>query len=105
MIVVSTDPGIPQPINANRQVFFVNGVRDRLRDGTCIARESGTRIWDKTGFVRGLNGELFHSYQLRPNGLWGGVVTLGGQLQTDPIVATNIVPCAHQRSGTRRRSW
>ena len=30
--------------------------RDRLKDGTCYANNRSIRIWDKTGFVKGLNG-------------------------------------------------
>ena len=35
-----------------------NGVKDRLKDGTCFARDNDARIWDKTGFVRGLNANV-----------------------------------------------
>ncbi|MBF0349429.1 MAG: serine hydrolase [SAR324 cluster bacterium] len=30
--------------------------RDRLKDGTCFEQFDSVKIWDKTGFVRGLNG-------------------------------------------------
>ena len=30
--------------------------KDRLKDGTCFAGNQTVRIWDKTGFVKGLNG-------------------------------------------------
>ena len=34
------------------------GVRDRLKDGTCFAADRSAKIWNKTGFVRGLNGDV-----------------------------------------------
>lgn len=34
------------------------GVRDRLKDGTCFASDRSAKIWDKTGFVRGLNADV-----------------------------------------------
>lgn len=34
------------------------GVNDRLKDGTCFARDHDVKIWDKTGFVRGLNADV-----------------------------------------------
>ncbi len=34
------------------------GVRDRLKDGTCFANDRQAKVWDKTGFVRGLNGDV-----------------------------------------------
>lgn len=34
------------------------GVRDRLKDGTCFAADRTAKIWDKTGFVRGLNADV-----------------------------------------------
>jgi len=30
--------------------------KDRLKDGTCFAGNKTVRIWDKTGFVKGING-------------------------------------------------
>ncbi|MBF0279654.1 MAG: serine hydrolase [SAR324 cluster bacterium] len=34
------------------------GVKDRLKDGTCFASDRTAKIWDKTGFVRGLNADV-----------------------------------------------
>ncbi len=35
-----------------------HGVKDRLKDGTCFAGDHDAKIWDKTGFVRGLNANV-----------------------------------------------
>jgi uncharacterized protein YgiM (DUF1202 family) len=32
--------------------------RDRLKDGTCFARNKNVKVWDKTGFVKGVNGNI-----------------------------------------------
>lgn len=32
--------------------------RDRLKDGTCFARNPHVKVWDKTGFVKGVNGNV-----------------------------------------------
>ena len=51
-------------ISASKKMLYYLGlpstrrVRDRLKDGTCFARDRSVRIWDKTGFVRGLNGDV-----------------------------------------------
>lgn len=49
---------------ASKKMLFYLGLsssskaRDRLKDGTCFASDRSTKIWDKTGYVRGLNGDV-----------------------------------------------
>ncbi|MBF0287941.1 MAG: serine hydrolase [SAR324 cluster bacterium] len=49
---------------ASRQMLYLlglssrRGVKDRLKDGTCFANDRSAKIWNKTGFVRGLNGDV-----------------------------------------------
>ncbi|MGK5090967.1 serine hydrolase [Deltaproteobacteria bacterium TL4] len=31
--------------------------KDRLKDGTCFSKNKTVKVWDKTGFVKGLNGD------------------------------------------------
>lgn len=49
---------------ASEQMLYILGLssssraRDRLKDGTCFASDRSAKIWDKTGYVRGLNGDV-----------------------------------------------
>ena len=59
--------GEKNPVKQNRQaskrmlyLMSLPGykwIQDRIKDGTCFARRKSVRIWDKTGFVKGVNGD------------------------------------------------
>ena len=43
-------------------------IQDRIKDGTCFARRKSVRVWDKTGFVKGINGDAGIVEFNTPNG-------------------------------------
>ena len=43
-------------------------IQDRIKDGTCFSRRKSVRVWDKTGFVKGINGDAGIVEFNTPNG-------------------------------------
>ncbi len=93
-------PGYSVALNekASEQMLYLlglssrRGVKDRLKDGTCFANDRSAKIWNKTGFVRGLNGDV-------------GIIEINTPKGRRPYTIISIIDRPNYRSIRGNGNW
>jgi beta-lactamase class A len=94
---------------ASEEMLYLMGqpgrsrARDRLKDGTCYARNPLVKVWDKTGFVKGVNGNTGIVEIDTPEGRRSYTVVMALDRRDFKTIAGNANRWSYQMSTHMRR--